>query len=61
MPQHSLHLTHRHRLQDRVIDMLSEYDTTIERLKDIKKQLDKFVDASESGKILRSIPGNWCD
>jgi hypothetical protein len=41
--------------------MLSEYDTTIERLKDIKKQLDKFVDASESGKILRSIPGNRCD
>jgi transposase len=37
--------------------MLSEYDTTIERLKSIKKQLNEFVDASESGKILRSIPG----
>ncbi|MFT6331006.1 MAG: transposase [Bermanella sp.] len=46
-----------HRLQDRVIDMLSEYNTTIERLKSIKKQLDEFVDENESGKILRSIPG----
>jgi transposase len=46
-----------HRLQDMVIDMLSEYDTTIERLKSIKKQLNEFVDESESGKILRSIPG----
>jgi transposase len=46
-----------HRLQDMVIDMLSEYNTTIERLKSIKKQLDKFVDESESGKILLSIPG----
>ena len=40
-----------------VIDMLSEYNTTIERLKSIKKQLGEFVDESESGKILRSIPG----
>jgi transposase len=46
-----------HRLQIMVIDMLSVYDTTIERLKSIKKQLDEFVDESESGKILRSIPG----
>ena len=45
------------RLQDMVTDMLSEYDTTIERLKSIKKQLDEFVEESESGKILRSIPG----
>jgi transposase len=44
------------RLQDMVIDMLSEYDTTIERLNSIKKQLDEFVDESESGKILLSIP-----
>ncbi|MGK0267403.1 MAG: transposase [Paraglaciecola sp.] len=46
-----------HRLQDTVIDMLSEYNTTIERLKSIKKQLDECVDESESGKILLSIPG----
>ncbi|MFT4940365.1 MAG: transposase, partial [Paraglaciecola sp.] len=46
-----------HRLQDTVIDMLSEYDITLKRLKDIEKQLGEFVDTSESGKILRSIPG----
>jgi transposase len=46
-----------HRLQNLVIDMLNEYTTTIDRLKSIKKQLDAFVDDSESGKILRSIPG----
>ena len=46
-----------HRLQDMVIDMLSEYEITLKRLKDIEKQLGEFVDASESGKILRSIPG----
>ena len=40
-----------------VIGMLSEYNTTIERLKSIKKQLDEFVDESESGKILCSISG----
>jgi transposase len=48
------------RLQDMVIDMLSEYNTTIERLNSIKKQLDELdecVDESESGKILLSIPG----
>jgi transposase len=45
------------RLQDMVKDMLSEYKTTIKRLKGIQKQLDEFVDASESGKILLSIPG----
>jgi transposase len=45
------------RLQDMVKEMLSEYNTTIERLKSIKKQLDEFVDESESGKILMSIPG----
>jgi transposase len=37
--------------------LLSEYNTTIERLNSIKKQLDEFVDDSESGKILLSIPG----
>jgi len=50
-------LQYSHRLQDIVIDMLSEYEITLKRLKDIEKQLGEFVDASESGKILRSIPG----
>ena len=50
-------LQYSHRLQDMVIDMLSEYEITLKRLKDIEKQLGEFVDASESGKILRSIPG----
>ena len=45
------------RLQDMVKDMLSEYNTTIERLNSIKKQLEEFIDDSESGKILLSIPG----
>jgi transposase len=45
------------RLQDMVKEMLSEYNTTIERLNSIKNQLDEFVDESESGKILLSIPG----
>jgi hypothetical protein len=40
-----------------VKEMLSEYNTTIECLKSINKQLDEFVDESESGKILLSIPG----
>jgi transposase len=46
-----------HRLQDRVTDMLSEYEITLNRLKGIEKQLGEFIDASESRKILRSIPG----
>jgi transposase len=50
-------LQYSHRLQEMVIDMLSEYEITLKRLKDIEKQLGEFVDASESGKILRSIPG----
>ncbi|MFT4939669.1 MAG: transposase [Paraglaciecola sp.] len=37
--------------------MLSEYKTIVERLKGIEKQLAEFVDESESGKILLSIPG----
>jgi transposase len=45
------------RLQDMVIDMLNEYNITLTRLKSIEKQLTEFVDNSESGKILRSIPG----
>ena len=45
------------RLQDMVIDMLSEYKAIVERLKGIEKQLAEFVDESESGKILLSIPG----
>jgi transposase len=44
------------RLQDMVKEILSEYNTTIERLNSIKNQLDEFVDESESGKILLSIP-----
>jgi hypothetical protein len=31
-----------------VIDMLSEYEITLKRLKDIEKQLGEFVDASEN-------------
>ena len=50
-PQHS------HRIQNMVIDMLNEYETTVNRLKGIEKQLAQFVDESESGKILLSIPG----
>jgi transposase len=50
-------LQYSHRLQEMVIDMLSEYEITLKRLKDIEKQLGEFIDASESGKILRSIPG----
>ena len=48
---------YRHRLQNMVIDILSEYKTTLERIKGIEKQLSEFVDDSKSGKILRSIPG----
>jgi transposase len=50
-PQHS------HLIQNMVIDMLSEYETTVKLLKGIEKQLAQFVDESESGKILLSIPG----
>lgn len=46
-----------YRLRNMMIDMLSEYETTVERLKGIEKQLAGFVDESESGKILLSIPG----
>jgi transposase len=46
-----------HHLQNMVIDILSEYKTTFERIKGIEKQLSEFVDDSKSGKILRSIPG----
>ncbi len=45
------------RLQDMVIDMLSEYKTTINRLKSIEKQLTEFVDGCESARMLLSIPG----
>jgi transposase len=40
-----------------MIDMLNEYKATIKRLKDIEQQLRTFVEESESGKILLSIPG----
>jgi transposase len=43
-------LQYSHRLQDMVIYMLSEYEITLKRLKDIEKQLGEFVDASESEK-----------
>jgi transposase len=38
-----------------VIDMLSDYQITLKRLKDIEKQLGEFFDASKTGKILLSI------
>ena len=37
--------------------MLTEYKATVNRLKIIGQQLGEFVDESESGKILLSIPG----
>ena len=37
--------------------MLAEYKATVNRLKIIGQQLGEFVDESESGKILLSIPG----
>jgi transposase len=45
-----------HRLQDMVIDMLSEYKTIINRLKTIEKQLTESVEGCQSGRILLSIP-----
>jgi transposase len=45
-----------HRLQDMLIDMLSEYKTMVNRLKSIEKQLTEFVEGCESGRILLSIP-----
>jgi transposase len=41
-----------HRLQNMMIDMLSEYETTLKRLKGIEQQLEIFVEGSESGRIL---------
>lgn len=38
-------------------DMLNEYKAIRLRLKGIEQQLREFVDSSESGKILLSIPG----
>jgi len=46
-----------HRLQNLVIDMLIEYQTTLNRLKGIEQQLRIFVEDSESGRILLGIPG----
>jgi transposase len=40
-----------------MIDMLSEYETILKRLKGIEQQLEIFVEGSESGRILLSIPG----
>ena len=44
-----------HRLQDIVMDILSEYKNTVKRLKSIEQQLGTFIDTGESGKILLSI------
>ena len=40
-----------------MIDMLSEYETTLKRLKGIEQQLEIFVEGSQSARILLSIPG----
>jgi transposase len=45
------------RLQDMMRDMLNEYKVIRLRLKGIEQQWHEFVDHSESGKILLSIPG----
>lgn len=45
------------RLKVMMTDMLDEYKAMRLRLKGIEQQLGEFVDNSESGKILRSIPG----
>lgn len=45
------------RLKGMMTDMLDEYKAMRLRLKGIEQQLGEFVDNSESGKILRSIPG----
>jgi transposase len=45
------------RLQNMMMGMLEEYKTIPIRVKGIEQQLREFVDNSESGKILLSIPG----
>jgi transposase len=66
--EHQQEISCLHRIRERLIKsktalsnqsrgLLSEYNTTIERLNSIKNQLDEFVDESETGKILLSIPG----
>ena len=45
------------RLQNMMTDMLNEYKAIRLRLKHIEQQLREFVDSSESGRILLSIPG----
>ena len=45
------------RLKGMMTDMLDEYKAIRLRLKGIEQQLREFVDSSESGKILLSIPG----
>lgn len=45
------------RLQNMMQDMLNEYKTLLKRVKGIEQQLRQFVDSSESGQILLSIPG----
>jgi transposase len=66
--EHQQEISCLHRIRERLIKsktalsnqsrgLLSEYNTTIERLNSIKNQLDEFVDESKTGKILLSIPG----
>ena len=45
------------RLQNMMTNMLNEYKAIRIRLKHIEQQLREFVDSSESGRILLSIPG----
>lgn len=45
------------RLRHMVMDMLSEYRDTYRRLQKVELQLKDFVNESESGRILLSIPG----
>ena len=48
---------HSARLRNMMRDMLDEYKITLKRIKGIEQQLHDFVDNSDSGQILRSIPG----
>jgi transposase len=45
------------RLKNTMKGMLNEYNTIVKRVKGIETQLLAFVDNSQSGQILRGIPG----
>ncbi|MEP0174362.1 MAG: IS110 family transposase [Paraglaciecola sp.] len=45
------------RLRNMMTDMLNEYKGILKCVKGIEQQLHEFVDTSENGQILRSIPG----